>query len=479
MKRKPTIYCVLMLILYLTAALAQTTPDVLSQLRAVENELSKARQGKVNLVSPKNFQEAMKYFEKAKAAYDKGEKISEIQKNLQKCARNLNLANDVALQGKEVFRNVLQARDDALSARATEYAPDVFQESEQKFFEAARELEKGDVEDARKKAAKVEQAYRQAELIAIKENIVGPVRDLLLKAKDEKVHEYAPLTLEEARRLYDKVLETLNSNRYARSNANEMAEEAAYQVQHAFFVANIIKELRADQSNWEVLIRDFENRLNAIAETLGFQGRYDQGFSRTEKEIILAVKNLQEENRTLKEDLTSALGRADSLEKKIQKYERTVISELERKKEWEEKLRQAEKNFTADEAKVLLSGNQMIIRLYGLTFPSGKTTILPEHFMLLTKVMRSLRLFPNKKIYVHGHTDAQGNDAFNLRLSEERAAAVKAYLEANMGLPPDQIESIGFGETKPIASNETVEGRKLNRRIEIVIDLENDFMAAQ
>ncbi|HFE63377.1 MAG TPA: hypothetical protein ENK14_03040, partial [Caldithrix sp.] len=47
-----------------------------------------------------------------------------------------------------------------------------------------------------------------------------------------------------------------------------------------------------------------------------------------------------------------------------------------------------------------------------------------------------------------------------------------AYLEANMGLPPDQVKSIGYGETKPIASNETVDGRRLNRRIEIVVNIE-------
>ena len=98
--------------------------------------------------------------------------------------------------------------------------------------------------------------------------------------------------------------------------------------------------------------------------------------------------------------------------------------------------------------------------------------------MLLTKVMRALREFPKKKYLVAGHTDSQGNDSYNLNLSENRAAAVRAYIEANMSLPPEQFESIGYGESKPIASNDNPDGRRLNRRIEIVIDLQQTILGA-
>jgi outer membrane protein OmpA-like peptidoglycan-associated protein len=70
---------------------------------------------------------------------------------------------------------------------------------------------------------------------------------------------------------------------------------------------------------------------------------------------------------------------------------------------------------------------------------------------------------------VEGHTDSYGSDASNLNLSQERADAVKAYLLANMSMDPSRIEAIGYGESKPIANNETAEGRAKNRRIEIVI----------
>jgi outer membrane protein OmpA-like peptidoglycan-associated protein len=219
-------------------------------------------------------------------------------------------------------------------------------------------------------------------------------------------------------------------------------------------------------------LREFETRLDNVSTELGFEGRYEEGFAKTEKDIVLAVQNLKEENKTLKEDLSNLQNESEQLNEKIQQYEKTVVSELQRKKEREEKIKKVENIFTKDESQLILSENQMIIRLYGLTFGSGSAVITPQHFMLLTKVMRALREFPKKKYLITGHTDDQGNDSYNLNLSENRAAAVRAYLEANMGLPPEQFESIGYGESRPIANNKTADGRRLNRRIEIIIEVD-------
>jgi len=256
--------------------------------------------------------------------------------------------------------------------------------------------------------------------------------------EDKNVADLAPLTLTEAKSIYQEVLSALENNRYAKSNARELAAKAEYQVKHAIYLAAVLDEVRKDKKKWEVVFRNFEDRFDQIASQLGFQGHYENGLAETEKDIVLAIQNLTDENKTLKEELKELQTKNEQLSEKVQQYENTVVTELEKKKEREEKLRKIEQIFTPDEAQVLLSGNHLIIRLYGLTFRSGTAVIMPEHFMLLTKVMRALREFPNKTIEIAGHTDSQGNDAYNLNLSENRAAAIRAYLEANMGLPPDQ-----------------------------------------
>lgn len=445
--------------------------NIESQLNAIENEMSQLRQSQYDLLSPNNFADAEKEFQRAKKDFDEGRDIRGIRERLEKAGKYLKIVSDIGKQGEILFTDVLQARQDALAAQAPNYALSEYEEAEKKFLDASRRLEKGDLKSARNRVTKTDEAYRIAELKAIKESIIGEVRDLLNQADEKKVKNNAPITLTESRSLYDEVLTILNSNRYAKSNARETASEAAYQVKHAIYLADIIETFRRDNQNWEKMLRSFEGRLDNIATEFDFKGRYDEGLANTEKDIILAIQNLKEENKTLKEDLNNLQEQNEQLDQKVQKYEQTVVTELERKKAQEGKINKVESIFTKDEAEIIISGDNLIIRLYALTFGSGTAVITPEHFILLTKVMRALRVFPKKKYLIAGHTDSQGNDAYNLALSENRAAAVRAYLEANMGLTPEQYESIGYGESRPIATNKTADGRRLNRRIEIIINV--------
>ena len=128
-----------------------------------------------------------------------------------------------------------------------------------------------------------------------------------------------------------------------------------------------------------------------------------------------------------------------------------------------------ENSFNRDEAKVLRQGDDIIIRLLGLDFPIAKATIEQKSFALLTKVRNAINAFPDSRITVLGFTDSYGGDAQNLQLSRERAEAVKQYLLANTNPNTVLFDVIGYGESKPISSNETAVGRSENRRVEVVI----------
>jgi OOP family OmpA-OmpF porin len=87
----------------------------------------------------------------------------------------------------------------------------------------------------------------------------------------------------------------------------------------------------------------------------------------------------------------------------------------------------------------------------------------------LEKALHFVEKYPGCKISVEGHTDSTGSSAYNQALSERRAAAVKKYLIDHGVTSADRIESVGYGETRPIADNKTAKGRSGNRRVEIVI----------
>ena len=115
------------------------------------------------------------------------------------------------------------------------------------------------------------------------------------------------------------------------------------------------------------------------------------------------------------------------------------------------------------------NGQAILVNLpNGVTFDTDSTVIKPAFRDTLDKVAQSLVQYPNSLIDVYGHTDSTGSDAYNQTLSENRARAVADYLSSR-GVTAARIRSQGFGETQPVASNATEEGRSANRRVEIKI----------
>ena len=108
------------------------------------------------------------------------------------------------------------------------------------------------------------------------------------------------------------------------------------------------------------------------------------------------------------------------------------------------------------------------IRLNNIFFDSSLATLREESFHELDRILPYFEKFPNLKIELSGHTDAVGSDAANQKLSEARASSVRDYLIKN-GVMIDKIEAVGYGESEPVATNDTDEGRQLNRRVEFKV----------
>jgi outer membrane protein OmpA-like peptidoglycan-associated protein len=102
-------------------------------------------------------------------------------------------------------------------------------------------------------------------------------------------------------------------------------------------------------------------------------------------------------------------------------------------------------------------------------FVSGKAELLPIAQNKLNDVAKALNdVDESQKVVIEGHTDSNGDDAFNMTLSQQRADSVRAYL-VSRGVKPERITASGKGETQPLATNATPEGRANNRRVEIII----------
>ena len=112
-------------------------------------------------------------------------------------------------------------------------------------------------------------------------------------------------------------------------------------------------------------------------------------------------------------------------------------------------------------------GNDLVLNMPGnVTFETDRADLKPSFFSVLNSVGLVLEEYDKTIIEVMGHTDSTGSDAYNQTLSEKRAQAVGQYLIAQ-GVDPRRVISQGFGESHPVASNDTPEGRQANRRVEL------------
>lgn len=121
-------------------------------------------------------------------------------------------------------------------------------------------------------------------------------------------------------------------------------------------------------------------------------------------------------------------------------------------------------------ASVRRQGDVLAVTFKGdFLFDIDSSVVHPGSYGEIDRLAKVLRDFPETRIRIEGHTDSTGPEAYNMRLSRERAEAVKRLLVAR-GVSPARMVAIGYGESRPRASNATPYGRQLNRRVEVYIE---------
>jgi len=466
-----TIIILVCIVLFLRISLLAQGDDyiIFEETKKVFNS---AKEAQADILAPNNYSEALRYYREALEKKQRNVSDPEIQKTLKASLAYLKIALEATKLAEVSFNSVIKSRADALSSDAPDFAEVTWEKAEKKFEEAARDLEGGDVNKGKKKGAEANGLYRQAELEAIKANYLSETWELIDQAKKLNVKKYAPITLNRATELVSQAENELNNNRYDTDVARGLAQQAKYEAKHAIYLSEAIKSLEKNKLTKEEILLAGEEPLTRLAVTMDIPAEFDNGADLPTAMMIDYIKSMQD-----------SMARLDSrVEAQYTEIAETrkILSELgEEHSEYKKKLAHTEKvrsqftsveeMFTRDEAQVFRQGDEALIRLVGLQFNSGQSIILPEYYSLLTKVQRAINTFPGCDVIIEGHTDSYGGNELNRQLSENRAAAVKQYLLANMNLEPYRITAVGFGENKPIASNQTAEGRAKNRRIDVLI----------
>ncbi len=487
---------VLVLMITLTTAQVQTSgskqngdldlQNIRSSLFGVAVQAYKeAKNEKANILAPKAYAEATEYLRKADADFKKGKSLDEIRKNIQLSIAKLQKAKETTKLANVVFGTSLQARGDAMSSEAPANVTQLWQSAEEKFIQASQILEAGNVNEAKKKSIEAEKLYRNAELQAIKITYLDETYALLNEADRLKAQEYAPKTLKNARDLVKKA-ELELANKADTDVARISARQAKREAKHAVYLATKIKNYKNSKNSWEDFLLDAEEPFKKIGTSLNYIPGFESGFDKPTEEILLKITDYQINNTKLNLDLFDSQQQNDLLQQRkteletnnanlrnqlgiVEKQKSVLDERLQEHAKIQEKYDSVAKIFNTNEATIIREGNDFIIRLIGLSFPVGKAIIEPQYYEFLGKVQKAITVFPNSTVTIAGHTDSFGSDELNLNLSVRRAESVKEYLSSNMEIKPAQFDAMGYGESRPIATNETEAGRAKNRRIEVII----------
>mgnify|MGYP000129708217 FL=1 len=467
----------------LLLALAQAAPaqDALRETFFKDADAAKAAAEAANaeVLAPRSFSRAMKEYNDAEEGLARGRNIESVRTDAAQAANYFRTATESAELAKTVLAQVMKSRQDAANARAPALSPDLWTKAQREFGDAIRLLERGDLAGAKRKDIEATSLYRDAELVAIKAEYLTETRQLLEDADRVKADRYAPITFARAQKLLADAERELSENRYDTDLPRSLAMQANYEARHSIYLTEIVRQVRDKDLTPEQLVLQWEAALRAVAGAADVAPEMATGPDELTGTLVTYIEDMRIENYGLKQEAAEDDLRLADLEEELRVLderlggataERTaLVQRLEAQNRVREQFALVEQMFTRDEALVFRQGDSVIMRLVGLNFDSGAAQIRPENFALLEKVEKAIDAFPRSELTIEGHTDSYGSDETNQRLSQQRAESVQQYMINAMRIPTYRLIATGYGETRPVASNETASGRERNRRIDIVI----------
>jgi OOP family OmpA-OmpF porin len=438
-----------------------------------------AEEANAALLAPDSFGDAVKDYDAAESGLQRGRNIEYVRDKVASAQLNYTAATKAAGLAKTALSQVIKSRQDAANAKAPELSPDIWDKAQREFAYAIRYLERGDLKSAKRKDIEATSLYRDAELVAIKAQYLNETRRLLADADRARVERYAPIILGRAKQLLAEAERELNENRYDTDRPRSLAMQANYEAKHAIYMSEVVRKERDKDITVEELVLQWEKSLREVSSAADILPLMSDGPDKLTTELVAYIEDIRAREQSLQQESEANLLRLAEMEDEVRALDErlggateeraALVQRLEHEERIKAQFAQVEKMFARDEARVFREGDNIILRLVGLTFDSGRSDIRQGSFDLLAKVEKAIDVFPRSEIIIEGHTDSYGGDEANQALSQQRAESVQQYMINAMRIPSYRLIATGFGETNPVANNETESGRTRNRRIDLVI----------
>ncbi len=323
---------------------------------------------------------------------------------------------------------------------------------------------------------------------AVLPTLIGATGSTLSRAASRNAKYYAPTIYEEAKQ----ALSALKI--YHDGISNQLPEhpvKALELAELALEISSNVKMWRRSKGSHEMLWLQARKQRQQIAASLNLPLHQDDIAI---SELIQAIKQLQtrlQQTQTAsqqklvqlkskyKESLTNALEKqrlslVNEHDDQLNNMKEAFRAKLERETFETKRQKRIQSLFPKHGVSIIANlDGSLILRLSSIKFSPGSSKIDAAYFDLLSRVKNVLDIYGDRNFRIEGHTDDQGELKANQRLSLKRAEAVRDFLAA-AGADSSAMKALGYGEVRPIASNDFAKGREMNRRIDLVIEARND-----
>ena len=417
----------------------------LSPNELIEQNLIELKRAKVNqsdVLAPKSYEAGLSHYrEAAELSKDEDldrEEIAEIRKNVEFSMAHLEKSLEQSENKKEFYEPVLEARKTAISygALQKEELRNKLSEIDDEFKSA---VESGEGKAADDTFVALQKDYLDLRTLSLQESELGQVKKVYEDAIDRGARIKTPDQQEKA---WEAIEVAQNSIKNSPTNEEGYIEQVMKATKETIILSdlmNIVEENKGEVSESvamklyekENTIQTLDNRVDALRTQVAYQ-----------------------------------YGQIKSLDNKVF-FQEMALDFAKDEVQAEEKYKKIRGEFKKNEADVFRDGKDIVIQLKEVNFPVGKSTLTSKSKKTLNKVENVLKQMDNKKVVVVGHTDATGTKEFNEKLSKDRAKEVVKYLEGKIEDMSFDVEAKDF--EKPVAVNKTQQGRKLNRRVDIIL----------
>ncbi len=336
------------------------------------------------------------------------------------------------------LKPVLEARQNALTAHAPDFADDEFHAAETALQNFAQKVQSG-YRYSQKEIQKLVQAYQNAFRVAIRANYLGQALILIQESKDLGATHYFPQWLQELNQLVDEIERLIKQRQIDMAYLATRSQLLQQKAHHLFLITQHLHGFTTQKGAAQLYFQALDQKIDSLASVFHIPVDFTKDYPEILDQLYHAATNLQDSLQTLQQQVKQQTSLIDSLQR-----ENLYLNSVLKTHQYNQStLRDLQKQVKDARGHMLVKGNTVIIR-YSMEYSPGKVEFPPESVSKINTFLQAILSFPHRQFTVMVRLPQRGNPVYLQKLATQRAEYIRAYLRAQVPLKDNQISIKGM-----------------------------------